>query len=509
MRPAERTYIRRVIRKGGLMATALSLLLAGTVIAQDVTIVLNEEPANLDPCEVASDFIGRVALGNIFEGLTRRDVTTGELLPALATSWEEGDENSWMFTLREGVTFHDGSAMDAAAVKHAMERTLDDTLTCESRTKFFSGNEFTVETIGSDKIKVTTKVRDPILPLKMSNMMIGGPSMTMGKPVRTAPGTGPYALDKWETGQYITLVKFADYWGPNDGVDSGKYVWRAESSVRAAMVKQGEADFAPSIAEQDATEDIAVGYPNAETIRLNLDNLMPPMNDKRVRLAINLALDRDAMLGTIVPSSAQKATQLFLPSIAGWSENVTMYPYDPEKAKALIAEAKADGVPVDTEIQLAGRIGHFPNVQEFHEAVAIMLNEIGLNVKLEWYEAAVKNKMQVKPFDPNRRPQMFVDQHDNTAGDPVFTIPSRWRSDGSQAKISDPKLDAMIDDAIASTGAERIAKWKAASEYIDREILPDAIMFHMVGFAALGPGVDYTPNMTTNSSVKLADFSLK
>ena len=119
-------------------------------------------------------------------------MTTGELLPALSTSWEEGDGNSWTFTLREGVKFHDGSAMDADAVKHAMDRTLDDALTCESRTKFFSGNEFTVETIGSDKIKVTTKVRDPILPLKMSNMMIGAPSMTMGKAVRTAPGTGPY-----------------------------------------------------------------------------------------------------------------------------------------------------------------------------------------------------------------------------------------------------------------------------------------------------------------------------
>ena len=501
--------MRQVFRKGALAAAALTLLLAGTAFAQDVTIVLNEEPANLDPCEVASDFIGRVALGNIFEALTRRDVTTGEVLQALATSWEEGDDNSWTFTLREGVKFHDGSVLDAAAVKHAMDRTLDDTLSCESRTKFFSGNEFSVDTVGSDKIKVTTKVRDPILPLKMSNMMIGGPSMPMGKAARTAPGTGPYALDEWEAGQYITLSKFADYWGPNDGVDSGKYVWRAESSVRAAMVKQGEADFSPSIAEQDATEDIAVGYPNAESIRLNLDNLMPPLDDKRVRLAINLALDRDAMLGTVVPSSAQKATQLFLPSIAGWSENVTMYPYDPEKAKALIAEAKADGVPVETEIQIVGRIGHFPNGQEYHEAVSIMLNEIGLNVKLEWFEAAVKNKLQVKPFDPDRRPQIFVDQHDNTAGDPVFTIPSRWRSDGSQAKISDPKLDAMIDDAIASTGTERIAKWKAASEYIDREILPDAIMFHMIGFAALGPRVNYTPNMTTNSSVKLSDFSLK
>ena len=497
-------------RRSVLSATLLAALLgSGMAHADSVTVVLDEEPANLDPCEVANDFVGRVALGNIFEGLTARDPETGNVLPALATSWEEGADNSWTFTLREGVLFHDGTPMDAAAVKYAMERTLDDTLTCESRTKFFSGATYDVEALGTDRIKVTTSVRDPILPLNMSNMMIGAPSMPMAQAVRMAPGTGPYALSTWDAGQQIVLDRFDDHWDEPEGVDSGIFVWRSESSVRAAMVRQGEADFAPSIAVQDATDDIAVPYPNAESIRLNLDSLLPPLDDKRVRLAINLALDKDAMLGTIVPAGAQKATHLYLPSTLGWSENVTLYEYDPERAKALIEEARADGVPVDTEIQLPGRIGHFENAQEFHQAVAIMLNQIGLNVELEWFEAAVKNKLQVKPFDPDRRPQIFVDQHDNTAGDPVFTFPSRWHSDGAQSKTADPQLDAMIEEAMAATGDDRTAKWKAAAEYLDREILPDAMMFHMVGFAAIGPGVDYTPKMTTNSSVKLAEFTVK
>ena len=119
--------MRQYLGMKGLAAAALVLSLAGPAMAQDVTIVLNEEPANLDPCEVASDFIGRVALGNIFEALTRRDAATGELKPALAISWEENDDSSWTFTLRDGVKFHDGTVMDAATVKHAMERTLDKT----------------------------------------------------------------------------------------------------------------------------------------------------------------------------------------------------------------------------------------------------------------------------------------------------------------------------------------------------------------------------------------------
>lgn len=502
--------MKNQFRLGGLAAALFALSMAGNAAAQDydVTIVLNEEPSSLDPCEVASDHIGRVGLGNIFEGLTRRDVSTGEVLPTLATEWQELDNNQWNFTIRDGVKFHDGTPLTAVSVKYAIDRTLNQNLTCESRTKFFGDDTYTVEVVGDNVVRITTPIRDPILPLKMSNVMIYPESVSFDDPVRTAPGTGPYALTEWAPGQYIHLDANADYWGEAPALKNGSFIWRTESSVRAAMVTKGEADFAPSIAVQDAKEGQSVGYPNAETVRLNLDSLMAPMDDIRIREAINMGVDRDAMLGTVLSSDATKATQLYLPSISGWSDKVRMFDYDPEKAKALIAEAKADGVPVDAEIQLAGRIEHFPNGQEFHEVVAIMLNDIGLNVKLEWFDASTKNKMQVKPFDPDRRPQIFVDQHDNTAGDPVFTIPSRWSTDGSQSKLSDAKLDGLIASATAATGAERIDAWKMAAEHIDT-LLPDAMMFHMVGFAAIGDRINYTPNMSTNSSIRLADITLK
>lgn len=502
--------MRNVKILGGLAASIFALSMASTAIGQeyDVTIVLNEEPSTLDPCQMASDHNGRVGLGNIYEGLTGRDVATGEVLPILAASWAEGDNNSWTFNLREGVTYHDGAAVTAESVKFAIDRTLNQNLTCETRTKFFGDDTYSVEVVSDGVIKITTPVRDPILPLKMSNVMIYGSDVPADEPTRTAQGTGPYVLTEWASGQYIHLDANPTYWGTAASTKNGNFIWRSESSVRAAMVTQGEADFAPSIAVQDATAEHGVGYPNAETVRLNLDSLMAPMNDIRVREAINLAVDRDAMLGTVLSSDATKATQLYLPSISGWSENVRMFDYDLAKAKALLAEAAADGVDVGAEIQLVGRIGHFPNGKEFHEVVTIMLNELGLNVKLEWFEAAAKNRMQVKPFEEGRRPQIFVDQHDNTAGDPVFTIPGRWTTDGSQSKLSNSELDAMIATATAATGAERIAAWKAAAEKIDA-LLPDAMMFHMVGFAAIGDGIDYTPNMTTNSSIKLADITVK
>lgn len=494
---------------GGLAGSLIALSMMGSAMAQDydVVIVLNEEPSTLDPCQMASDHNGRVGLGNIYEALTSRDVATGEVLPTLAVSWAEGDNNSWTFTLRDGVTFHDGSPLTAAAVKYAIDRTLNQNLTCETRTKFFGDDTYSVEAVGGNVVKITTPVRDPILPLKMSNVMIYPESVPFDAAARTAPGTGPYALTDWASGQHIVLSTNEAYWGDKPSINTGQYIWRSESSVRAAMVTQGEADFAPSIAVQDATAEQGVGYPNAETVRLNLDSLMEPMSDIRVREAINLAIDRDAILGTVLSSDATKATQLYLPSISGWSENVRMFEYDLDRAKELIAEARADGVDVDAEIQLVGRIGHFPNGKEFHEVVTIMLNQLGLNVKLEWFEAAAKNRMQVKPFEEGRRPQIFVDQHDNTAGDPVFTVSGRWTTEGSQSKLSDAELDGLVATATAATGEERIAAWKAAAERIDA-LLPDAMMFHMVGFAAIGDGINYTPNMTTNSSIKLRDITV-
>lgn len=185
--------MRNVKILGGLAASIFALSMASTAMAQDydVTIVLNEEPSTLDPCQMASDHNGRVGLGNIYEGLTGRDVATGEVLPILAASWAEGDNNSWTFNLREGVTYHDGAAVTAESVKFAIDRTLNQNLTCETRTKFFGDDTYTVEVAGEGVIKITTPVRDPILPLKMSNVMIYGSdvpadvSMNLG--MRNAP----------------------------------------------------------------------------------------------------------------------------------------------------------------------------------------------------------------------------------------------------------------------------------------------------------------------------------
>jgi len=183
-------------------------------------------------------------------------------------------------------------------------------------------------------------------------------------------------------------------------------------------------------------------------------------------------------------------------------------PYDPELAKALVADAKADGIDVDREIEFVGRIGHFPGDFELIQAITAMLNDAGLNVRAQMYEAAQKNRIQAKPFAEGRPPQIIMDQHDNTLGDPVVSIYSRFHTGGGQSKTSDPFVDFMIEYASRSTGAERVRAWERTMELVDA-LMPNVMLYHMVGYAAVGPRIDFTPTVFTNSAVHVFTITFK
>ena len=476
--------------------------------AQDrtVTVVLPDEPETLEACQAMSNSVGRVNLGNLVEALTVRDTDTGELKPQLATSWERIDDLTWRFELRDGVEFHDGSPLNAEAAKRAIDRTMRLDLTCEARTKFFGERTLEVTAVDDDTIDIRTEIPDPILPLLMSTHTIYAIESVGAPFTREVVGTGPYVLDDWAAGQQIVLRRNPDYWGDPPEVETAIFQWRSESSVRTAMVDQGEADLAPIIAPQDVTDELGVSYPNSETTRLNLDMLLPPMSDIRVRAAINFAIDREALKVTVGPDVI-RATHMFVPQISGHNPNIPLWPYDPDRAVELINLARADGVPVDTEIEFIGRIGHFPGVFEMQQAITEMLNAVGLNVRLQMVEAAQKNRMQVKPFAEGRPPQIFVDQHDNNKGDAVFTVAAKWRSDAGQSKTDDAYLDYLIDYASQQdVGPARVEAWHRVMERVEA-LIPNAMLYHMVGYAAVGPRISYQPNLETNNAILLADIS--
>lgn len=176
------------------------------------------------------------------------------------------------------------------------------------------------------------------------------------------------------------------------------------------MVAVDEADIAPNIAVQDANNPATdVPYLNSETVRVRFEVNEPPLNDIRVRQALNYALDRGTMKGTVFSKDTIIATHIFEPNIQGYNKSVKPWPYNPEKAMALIAAAKKDGVPVDKELTLICRQKQWPGAQEGMSAAMSYWQAVGFNVKMRCLEPKEHSDMNTKPFDPNRGPILFQD----------------------------------------------------------------------------------------------------
>ena len=494
-----------------LLSSALALLPYTPAFAQgkDVTIVLGEDIDLVEPCMATRSNIGRIIMQNVNETLTQYDVKGGEgVLPRLAEFWEDQGNGTWRFNLRQGVTFSDGSAFDANDVKHSFERAMSDQLTCETP-RYFGDTKLTLNVVDDHTLDVTADPAQPILPLLLSLVTIV-PSETPIEFVREPVGTGPYKLASWEPGQSLVLERRDDYWGEAPAVEKATYVFRTDPAVAAAMVTQGEADLAPSIAAVDATNpDTDVSYLNSETLYLRIDSAIDPISDKRVREALNMAIDRDAFIGTLLPEGVVSAVAMVPPTTLGWNPDVKQYPFDPEKAKELLAAAKADGVPVDETLYLIGRSNLFPGVVEVVEAMQQMLQDVGFNVEVQMVEVAQQEELYSKPYKEGRPPQMLAVQHDNSRGDPVFSMFFKYASEGRQSGIADPKVDEMIAKATAATGDERTAAWQETFAYLHDEVVPDVLLFHMVSFARIGDKIAFTPTIATNSQLELADIAFK
>lgn len=501
---------KKVTLAAMMLATGMGLAVGPAWAASsDVTIVLSEELDLLEPCMATRSNIGRVILENVNETLTEYDPKEGRgLVPRLAESWERKDDGSWRFKLRQGVTFSDGTSFDARDVKHSFDRAMSDKISCESP-RYFGGMSVTATVVDDNTIDFSADPVQPILPLLLSLVTIV-PEETPIEFTRTPVGTGPYGVTEWTPGQRIVLTRRDGYWGAPPQVTSATYLFRTDPSVRAAMVQTGEADIAPSISQTDATNPATdFAYLDSETVYIRLDSSVAPVSDLRVRKALNMAIDRGAFVGTLLPEGTELAVALFPPTTAGWNPNVKPTPYDLEGAKALLAEAKADGVPVDAEIKLIARTANFPNVTEVMEAIQQMLTEAGFNIKLEFHEVAEHESYYSKPYPTAPGPYMLAAMHDNNKGDPVFTMFFKYDSEGRQSGISDAKADDLIARASAATGDERAKLWSELVAYLHDEVVPDIPLFHMVSYSRVSDRLDFRPSISTNSQLQLSQIGVK
>jgi peptide/nickel transport system substrate-binding protein len=473
-------------------------------------IVVQDEPESVDPQMTTTSAVGKVLLQNVVETLTLIDTNNGTITPRLATAWKQINPNTWQFSLRKGVKFQDGADFNAKAVLFNIKRLYYKDRKCHIRDKFFGYLKMEPKALDSHTVEIKTDIPIPILPTLMGTLTMCSPNTPLKKLTRHPIGTGPYKFVKWAPGMQINTERFDGYWGKQPQVKKVTYIWRTESAVRAAMVAIGEADLAPNIAVQDATRpDLDYSFYNSETTFQRIGAWEPPLNDRRVRMALNLAVDRKAMQGSIYSKDVVPATQIVVPTISGHNPDLKVWPYDPEKARKLLDDARKDGVPVDKQIYLMGRNNIHPAASEELEALASFFKAIGLNVKVKMMEVGVYIPYRDKPYPKDAGPFLLQNMHDNNKGDPVFTVFAKYHCDGKSGGLCDKKLDAMIEKATVTSGEERKKLWQAVFTRIGDENISDVPLFHMVGYTRVGKRINYKPSIETNSQVHVQKITFK
>lgn len=501
---------------GPILSAVIALVaVAGAAQAQDssrdIKIVLPSAVDVVEPCHMNSTgYIGLVLKQNVVETLIKLDPEASTPRPHLATAWTQTDPLTWRVTLRDGVKFHDGTPFNAEAVAAAINRQFSPQLACRDTIRLFGKNAVKVKAVDEHTVDISSAQPIPLMPTTLAQIGMTAPGTSPTEPSRAPVGTGPYVFTSWDSAQSLVLTRFDGYWGTKPAVRQATYVWRSEPALRASMVEVGEADIGLQIAPQDAVNpETDIGYLNADTSRIRIFMDQPPLDDVRVRKALNLAIDRSAFIGTIMSKDVVPASQYMMSNVNGYDPSLKPWPYDPEQAQALIEEATAAGVPVDKEISLYGSEFMQANLTEMLETLVQSWQEVGLNVKIRMVDKIQHAAMRRKPYPTDRGPTMVHELHDNVAGDAVFTMMVYYTSDGSLSNVSDPDIDKLLNEASVSMGEKRRDLFQEANRKIQQQIVPDIMLYHMVSYIRVGPRVAYQPDFTTQGQLELGAVTFK
>jgi peptide/nickel transport system substrate-binding protein len=366
-----------------LASTSLAFA-AGTT----VTIGVQLEPPHLDPTSAAAGAIDQVVYSNVFEGLTRFG-PDGSVGAGLAEAWDISDDGTvYTFTLRSGVKFHDGTDLDASDVVFSLDRArAEDSVNAQ---KALFANIASVEAVDAQTVKVTLTAPQGSFLFNMAwgDAVIVAPESIEN--IKSNPvGTGAFRFENWAQGDNIKLTRNDDYWGDAVALESAtfKFISEPTAAFAAMMAEDIDAFYvypAPeNLAQFDADPRFTVlsGNTEGETI-LAINNKLPPFDNKLVRQAVTHAIDRQAIIDGAMFGYGTPIGTHFAPHHPDYVDLTGNSQYDPEKAKALLAEAGlADGFTTTLKLpppSYARRGG---------EIIAAQLRAVGIETEisnLEW-----------------------------------------------------------------------------------------------------------------------------
>jgi len=468
-----------------LIAASALALVAGSVSAETLRWARAGDALTLDP-HAQNEGPTSALAHQIMEPLVMRDMT-GAMVPALATDWgpSADDPNVWVFNLRQGVTFHDGAAFDSEDVKFSLDRAM----TPDSDYKELLASVVEVRAPSAYVVEIVTDGPNPIMPNNLTNLFMmdktwaeannaakvqdyeGGEDTFAAK---NANGTGPYKLISREPDVRTILEIYGDYWGIDEfpmEITRIEYTPIQNAATRVAALLSGEVDFVQDVPVQDlervaSTDGLEVRTaPQNRVIFFGMnmgdadlanDNVegKNPLADLRVRRAMSMAINRDAIKQVVMRDQSQPAGVISPPFVNGWTAELdAASSTDIDGAKALMMEA---GYGDGFSIQLDCPNDRYINDEAICQASVGMLAQIGVTVNLD-----AKPKAQHFPLINNLETDFYmlgwgVPTYDSEY---IFNFLAHTKGEkyGSWngTRYSNPDLDAQIVALASETDLDK------------------------------------------------------
>jgi len=335
---------------------------------------------------------------NVFDYLVWRNQDL-EIQPALATSWEQVDETTWRFELREGVKWHDGEPFTAEDVKWTLERIANPETGAELREHGQYKQIQEVRIVDDHTVEIITFAPEPVLLNRLCRL---GSSMLPKHYLEEVGwegfeahpiGTGPFKFVEWIKDDRVVLEAYDDYWRGRPEID--RLVFRAipEDATRVAELLTGGVDIAVNVPPQEwpnveSNSDTVLKRANSQRVMLLVDRLNPEYktSDPNVRAAIDYAIDKQALVDTIMGGAGTPTRTRVTPGNFGANPDLyNTYLYDPDKAVELLA-ASGYGPDNPCQITMHSPAGRYPMDKEVAQAIAAMLESVGFDVNLQIVE---------------------------------------------------------------------------------------------------------------------------
>ena len=439
-----------------------------------VVVAQGGEPTRLDP-DMHRDAISNNGCRQVYDALLERD-QNGKIVPNLAESWRYVNETVLEFKLRKGINFSNGEPFNAEVVKYNFERVSG--MLPEAK-KTLNAIDFSliqeIKIIDAYTVQIILKKPSLLMPSFVSQKLIVPLKYTKEdnfERLSTKPiGTGPYVLKSWTKGSELVFEAKKDYWKGAPKIDEVVFRPIPEDRTRIAELIVGNVDIIANlkpdnIEEVKAQKNLDVKFvPSTRTAFVIINTEIEKMKDVRIRKAINYALDVPSLMKNVMGGNAYRVSTLCPKNFVGWDSEEKFYPYDPEMAKKLLAEA---GFPNGMDLTILTPRGRFLNDVQTCEAIAGMLTKVGIRTKVNAVEVGLFFRQTAAH---QLQEELLYAAWGNYHFDILNTLQAIAKSGQMFSWYSNKKVDDYIDDA-AKTGDP--AKYAEYLRLALREIWNDA-----------------------------------